>query len=142
MLLPRVFLAVLCSSACLALYSCEDISEKTQAAIIGRWELTKALRNDRETGTLEGVFFDFGADGKMQTNLPVGADAPVEYEVNKKTIIQKSAQPIRYEAVTSADSTLVLKMEMRGMTFEMHFRRAEILAPVDSLGVPPTDTAQ
>jgi hypothetical protein len=133
MLLPRVILVVLCSSACLALYSCEDISEKTQAAIIGHWELTKALRNDRETGTLEGVFFDFGADGKMRTNLPVGADAPVDYEVDKKTIIQKTAQTIRYEAVTIADSTLVMKMEMRGMTFEMHFRRVEAPMPADSL---------
>lgn len=142
MLLPRVFLAALCSSACLALYSCEDTSEKTQASIIGHWELTKALRNDHETGTLQGVYFDFGADGQMQTNLPVGPEAPVAYEVEKKTIIQKSAQPIRYEAAMLEDSMMVLKLEMRGMTFEMHLRRAEVPAPVDTLNAPPIDTAR
>ena len=142
MLLPRVFLAALCSSACLALYSCEDTSEKTQASIIGHWELVKALRNDHETGTLQGVYFDFGADGQMQTNLPVGPEAPVAYEVDKKSIIQKSPQPIRYEAAVLEDSTMVLKMEMRGMTFEMHLRKAEAPKPVDTLSTPPIDTAR
>lgn len=138
MLLPRVLLATLCSSAILALASCEDLSEKTQTGIIGHWELTKALRNDRETGTLEGVFFDFGQDGKMHTNLPVGAEVPVAYEIDKKTITQKTPQPIRYEAVTLEDSLLVLRMEMRGVTFEMHLQRAAM--PVDTIGVPAQDT--
>jgi len=141
MLLPRTFFPVFCLSALLALPSCEDTSEKTQAAIIGHWELTKALRNERETGTLEGVYFDFYVDGKMETNLPVGADVPVEYEVDKTEILQKTPQPIRYQAVTMEDSLLVLKMEVRGMAFEMHLRRAEPPAPVDSLAVPPSDTA-
>ncbi len=141
MLLPRAFFPVFCMSALLALPSCEDTSEKTQAAIIGHWELTKALRNDRETGTLEGVYFDFKADGKMQTNLPVGADVPVEYEVEKTEIVQKTPQPIRYQVATVEDSLLILKMEVRGMTFEMQLRRAAEPAPVDSLAVPPSDTA-
>lgn len=138
MIQPRIFLATLCSSAILALASCEDVSEKTQAGITGYWKLTKALRNDRETGTLEGVFFEFRPDGKMLTNLPVGADAPVEFEVDKKNIVQKSAQPVRYEAVTIEDSTLVLRMEMRGVTFEMQLKRSAI--PVDTLTPPTSDT--
>ena len=142
MLLPRVFFTVLCLSAFLVLPSCEDTSEKTQAALIGHWELIKALRNERETGTLEGVYFDFGADGKMLTNLPVGAEQAVEYEVDKKVIIQKSMQPVRYQAVTLEDSLLVLKMDMRGMTFEMHLRRVAAPAAVDSLSVPASDNAQ
>ncbi|MCC6280597.1 MAG: hypothetical protein IT262_08355 [Saprospiraceae bacterium] len=140
MLLPRVIFTTFCLSAFLVLPSCEDTSEKTQAGIIGHWELTKALRNERETGTLEGVYFDFGPDGKMKTNLPVGAEVPVDYEVDKSIIIQKTPQPIRYQAVTIKDSLLVLQLEMRGMTFEMHMRRAE--APADTLVVPPADTTQ
>lgn len=139
MLLPRVF-TVLCLSAFIMLPSCEDSSEKTQAGIIGHWQLTKALRNERETGTLEGVYFDFGADGKMQTNLPVGAEVPVEYELDKTTIIQKTPQAIRYQAITVEDSLLVLQLEMRGMTFEMHLRRAA--PPADTLTLPLGDGTQ
>ncbi len=131
MLQPRTLFALLCLPAMVTLSSCEDTSEKTQAAIIGRWELTKALRNNRETGTLEGVYFDFGADGKMQTNLPVGAEEPVDYEVVKTEIIQKTAHAIHYKAVTTEDSTLVLELEMRGMTFEMFLRRAEEPVPAE-----------
>lgn len=140
MLLPRVLPVLFCLFASLTLFSCEDTSEKTQAAIIGHWELTKALRNDRETGTLQGVYFDFGADGMMQTNLPVGVEQPVEYDVDQKEIVQKSTQQIRYQALTLEDSILVLSFDMRGMTFEMHLRRAT--PPSDSLNIPLSEDPQ
>lgn len=131
MLQTRTLFVMLWLPAFVTLSSCEDTSEKTQAAIIGRWELTKALRNQQETGTLEGVYFDFSADGKMQTNLPVGAEEPVDYEVDNTGIIQKTAHVIHYKVVSTEDSTLVLQLEMRGMIFEMFLRRAEEPVPTE-----------
>lgn len=72
----------------------------------------------------------------MTTNLPVGTEAPVGYELNQNEILQKSPQPVVYRIKTLTDSSLVLTMEMRGMLFEMQMRRAVEPAPQDSLSQP------
>lgn len=110
--------------ASLLLTSCENETEKTQSTLVGRWQLTKGLRNKNATQTLQGVYYQFGADGKMQTNLPIGADTPTDYTVVKNDIEQKSAQPVTYHIQTLTDSTLVMTLEMHGVPFEFHFRRA------------------
>jgi hypothetical protein len=117
---------------CLLFFAaCDGNNEKTKASILGRWELAKGLRNQKETETLTGVFFQFGADGKMTTSLPVGADKPTDYEINKNEILQKSPQPVTYNIQDVTDSTLVLTMEMRGVQFELQLKKA----------LPPTDAA-
>ena len=130
-------LFLLASCCVLLMASCFDDNSKKQYAIEGRWELTKGFRNQKETETLQGVFFQFGADGKMSTNLPVGADAPTVYELSKNEIRQKSPQEVVYTIQSASDSSLVLAMELRGIQFELQLRKvvpgAEE-APVDSLG--------
>ena len=117
---PLLYIA----SCLLLLIACDDDSDKTQAAIQGRWELVKGFRNQKETETLEGVYFQFGADGKMVTSLPVGADTPTVFELRNNEIHQKSPQPVVYKIQSVTDSTLVLTMEMRGAQFEMQLQKA------------------
>ncbi len=122
------------------LAACGDDTVSTQSSIIGHWELTKGFRNKKETETLSGVYFQFGADGKMQTNLPVGAEVPTDYELKKNEIHQKSPQPMVYAIQSVTDSSLVLVMEMRGMQFEMQLKKSPPppveSAPQDSLSQP------
>ena len=136
----RPFLLVAtCLCAVSIFAACEEDTGKTQALITGRWELFKGFRNQKETETLQGVFFEFGADGKMSTNLPVGADVPTDYEVKKNEIHQKSPQPVTYFIQSATDSMLILTMEMRGMQFEMQLQRTmppTEAAPQDSLPQP------
>jgi len=122
-ILPLAFASLLFSS-------CENETEKNQNALIGRWQLTKGLRNKVETQTLQGVYYEFGADGKMQTNLPIGAESPTEYVVSKKEIEQRSAQPVKYLIQSLSDSTLIMTLEMHGVPFEFQFRRVDESAPV------------
>ena len=130
-------------ASCLLLFAaCGGDNKKTQAAIHGRWELVKGFRNQRETETLHGVFFYFGADGKMTTNLPIGVDTPTDYELKKNEIHQKLPQPVVYKIQSVTDSALVLTMEMRGVQFEMQLQKAlpSIESePQDSL-TQPVDT--
>jgi hypothetical protein len=130
-------------ASCLLFFvACDDDNEKIQASIQGRWELVKGFRNMKETETLQGVFFQFGADGKMVTNLPVGADAPTGYDLKKNEIHQNSPQPVMYKIQSVTDSTLVLTMEMRGVQFEMQLQKSlppTEPPPQDSLA-PPADS--
>lgn len=75
----------------------------------------------------------------MTTNLPVGADAPTDFELKKNEIHQKSPQPVVYKIQSATDSTLVLAMEMRGVQFEMQLKKAlppAETSPQDSLSQP------
>jgi hypothetical protein len=130
---------LLVASSLLLFTSCDDDKDKTRASILGRWELVAGFRNEKPTETLRGVFFEFNEDGKMTTNLPVGADAPTEYELHKNEILQKSPQPVKYSIKEVTDSTLTLMMEMRGMPFEMQMVKAvppALPAQQDSIAQP------
>lgn len=119
--------------------ACHPPTQQQQSALLGHWELTKALRNQRETGVLAGITFDFGPDGQMLTTLPVTPEpTPSPYVVEKSDILQQLPQPIRYHILSLSDSTLVLTMEMQNIPFELHLRRAPKPAPVspDTLSAP------
>lgn len=114
--------------------ACEDKTRKYQAAIVGRWELAKGFRNNKETETLAGTYFQFGEDGNMQTNLPFPGNTgnPIAYEMIKNEIRHKNTPAIKYLVQNLSDSTMILTLEMRGMDFEMHLQRASLQSPVDS----------
>ncbi|MCY7329279.1 MAG: lipocalin family protein [Saprospiraceae bacterium] len=107
----------------LSLLSSCDNTANNKNSIVGYWQLTKGLRNRTETPTLQGVYYQFGADGKMQTNLPIGAEQPTDYTVQEDKIEQKSPQPINYHIQLLTDSILVLTTELRGIPFEFHLQR-------------------
>lgn len=124
-MLVRLFAIFLtCISAALFVFSCEDETKSNHLALIGRWEIISGLRNQKPTETLSGTYFRFGDDGKMQTNLPIGPEEPMEYTVSRNEIRQKSTPPVKYLIQGITDSTLALSLELRGMQFEMRFRRA------------------
>jgi hypothetical protein len=111
--------ALLCGSGCE-----NDSAKQAAPSITGRWMLTQALRNQRETETLRGTYFEFMPDGRMQTNLPIGAESPTPYTIEDGAIRQQSTPPVVYRIVSSSDSTLELATELRGLPFVMRFRRA------------------
>jgi len=123
----------------LLLFACVDDPKFDSASVEGRWEITRGLRNGQETGTLSGTYFRFGADGKMITNLPVGQEVPVDYEIIKSSIHQKSASPIEYAIRSLSDTSMVLGFELRGMQFEIYLQRKEIEEPVPEPQLPEQD---
>lgn len=126
-----------CFSAILLVWSCDDETKSNNLALIGRWEIVRGFRNQKATETLIGTYFQFGDDGKMQTNLPIGPEEPMDFSVNNNEIRQKSTPPVKYIIKSLSDSSLVLDLELRGMQFEMHFQRAEIPAPSEPAPASP-----
>jgi hypothetical protein len=103
---------------------CEDEKTKQQALLTGRWELVRGFRNAKETETLDGTYFRFEEQGKMQTNLPLGANEnAVDFTLDKNEIIQSGPMPIKYTIQKLTDTELILVLELRGMQFEMHMKR-------------------
>lgn len=131
---PIISLAV-----CALLASCNSDGRPApnKALLIGKWELYKAMRNQKPTETLSGTYFTFDDAGQMVTNLPVGPEAPCPYDVDGAQIKQKCGKPLVYNIVELSDSLLTLTIELRGMPFELFMRRgvpgAPAEAPADSL---------
>lgn len=125
--MPRSYSLALCSMLLLLGWRCDITHKKneiTVADLEGRWELARSFRNQRETQTLSGTYFAFSADGKLTTNLPIGIEAPFPFEIHQNTIRHQTSPPTTYEVIQHTDSTLVLNLSLRGMLFELHFRRA------------------
>lgn len=125
----RIFLfsALLAAGALFGLVQgCQNEDEQIRQLLTGRWELSRAFRNDKSTETLKGTYFVFSAAGKMETNLPVGADAPASFEIRKDRIIeQQSPQKIQYLIKEISDTALVLGLELRGIRFDMFLKRVK-----------------
>lgn len=115
-------LVLTCTFCCI---SCEEDQHIDPKTLTGRWELVQGFRNKKETATLAGTYFLFENGSKMKTNLPVGSEEQMEYELDKLSIQQKSSPPVKYEILTLNDTSLILGLELRGMQFELRLRRAE-----------------
>lgn len=140
--MPFRFSALFLSASLLAA-ACNDTTEKNRAALLGHWELTKAVRNQRETGLLAHIYFDFEPDGKMLTNLPVAPEPAItDYEVDGEEIVQQLPQALHYRIQTLNDSVLVLSMEMRSIPFELQLRRREKTPPTEEDAAPTQDSLQ
>lgn len=127
---PRLSLFL---AAALLFVACENTSPTNQASLLGRWEMAEAFRNQKATQLLAGVYFDFGADGKMNTNLPTTAEGATPYSVEKGKITQKTIQPIVYHIAKLSETELVLEVELRNVPFELRLRRAVETPPLDTL---------
>ncbi len=141
MQLPKPFLLPILAFTFVGFWvvGCDEKTEITRQKLVGDWRLVKGLKNDRETGLLEGTVFSFSETGQMTTNLPVGIESPAPFEVEKNTIHQNGRHTIDYSILNISDSSLILGLKMRGMEFEMHLQK---FVPVpDSLKeeVPETE---
>ena len=116
--------ALICVLTVVGISSCEDETKNNSLALVGRWQIVEGFRNQKPTQTLAGTYFQFGDDGKMQTNLPIGPEEPMDYQVSGNEIRQKSVPPIKYMIQNINDSALVLSLELRGMQFVLHLQRS------------------
>jgi hypothetical protein len=107
-----------------------DSSAQNRVLLNGHWTILKAFRNQKQTETLDGVYFTFTETNKMITNLPVGPELMTDFEFNKNVIQQKGNKVLEYHIDQINDSILVLGIELRGMPFELQLRRAAVPAEV------------
>jgi hypothetical protein len=96
--------------------------------LTGYWTVQKATRNNRETGTLAGTFFQFDSTGQMRTNLPSESEASEwigPYSVNNRELLQQSEPSMVYQLQQVTDTSLQLGFSARGMAFTLWLRRSE-----------------
>lgn len=105
--------------------SCSDDHGTPAATIEGRWELVQAMRNNTETGMLDGLHFDFLADGTLKTNL-LGNETDGTYVWDAAEITTEGVKlPLTYNIQELTDSTMHLRSRYQGFQFDFKMRRGE-----------------
>lgn len=98
-----------------------DAAEPT--SLHGQWKLTKALRNNMETGMLDGLTFNFLPDGSLETNL-LGNEAKGTYTWNGAEIVTEGVKlPLTYSIQEMTDATLHLRSRYQGFQFDFMMER-------------------
>ncbi len=109
------------------LVSCGDdaASMSSEATIEGRWELVEARKNNTKTGVVDGLHFEFGADGSLTTNL-MGNKSPGTYlKTGDEVVIEGVKLPMDFSIQGMTDSTLHLRSKFRGFQFDFLMERGE-----------------
>jgi hypothetical protein len=107
------------------LTSCFDDQGQHAATVEGHWELDQALRNNTETEMLDGLHFDFLADGKLKTNL-LGNETDGTYVWTNQEIVTEGVKlPLTYKIQAITDSTLHLRSRYQNFQFDFKMKREE-----------------
>lgn len=124
----KIFLPLLLGSCILS--SCQEEKPNGKAnfeqdGLIGRWELSKGYRNGKETETLTGTYYEFGADGFMKTNLtPTTMEQTYEYSFANNEIKQQGEPPIVYSVDTLTQDLLALSMVINNFPFKIELKKS------------------
>ena len=107
----------------------DDVVEETPVAerLLGRWDLMRASRNNVETTTLGSLFYDFGPDGVLGTNL-LGEEQTGTYTLADdatRVITAGVKLPLEYTIVQHSDTTLHLRARHEGYLFDFELLRGE-----------------
>jgi hypothetical protein len=83
-----------------------------------RWLIDKGFRNEKETDSLAGLYFDFNTSGEVTTNLN-GQDERLSYKLDGEDIIALAGtEGVFLNIMELSDTKLVLKTDIQGYTFK------------------------
>jgi hypothetical protein len=105
--------------------SCEDDNATQEADLLGKWTITTALRDDKPTTTMDGMYFEFAEEGKLTTNM-TGEAETYQYEVDDEQIFQREGTiEANYKIESRLDNELVLTTSLGGKSFRITLAREE-----------------
>ena len=83
-----------------------------------RWLLDKGFRNEKETDSLAGLYFDFNTSGEVTTNLN-GQDERLTYKLDGEDIIEiGGTEGVFLNIIELSETKLVLQTDIQGYTFK------------------------
>ena len=83
-----------------------------------RWLLDKGFRNEKETDSLAGLYFDFNTSGEVTTNLN-GQDERLTFKLEGEDIIELSGTGgVFLNIIELSETKLVLQTDIQGYIFK------------------------
>ena len=83
-----------------------------------RWLLDKGFRNEKETDSLAGLYFDFDTSGEVTTNLN-GQDERLTYKLDGEDIIELAGtEGVFLNIIELSETKLILQTDIQGYMFK------------------------
>lgn len=83
-----------------------------------KWLLDKGFRNEKETDSLAGLYFDFNKSGEVTTNLN-GQDERLTFKLDGEDIIELAGtEGVFLNIMELSETKLVLQTDIQGYTFK------------------------
>ena len=83
-----------------------------------RWLLDKGFRNEKETDSLAGLYFDFDTSGEVTTNLN-GQDEILTYKLDGEDIIELAGtEGVFLNIIELSETKLILQTDIQGYMFK------------------------
>lgn len=83
-----------------------------------RWLLEKGFRNEKETDSLAGLYFDFDTSGEVTTNLN-GQDERLTYKLDGEEIIELAGtEGVFLNIIELSETKLILQTDIQGYMFK------------------------
>lgn len=129
----KIVIAVLVGfMMCLVSQSCKQPVEPVDTSILnGKWLVTSAERNAKETATLNKAIFVFNPDSTMQTNF-TGEEVNTNYTVSGNVITQVSGDKLPFTILNLSTDSLTLQTKLMDYNFKF-FLANERLDPFDEM---------
>jgi hypothetical protein len=108
---------------CILICGCTNEPKVDNTLLIGNWEIVKAIRNGKETKTLNGAFFNFNKGGKVMEYNLLGQTQKDSINISNLTISQLTGEKVEYKIVALSDTSLILRTNLRGTGFEFNLKR-------------------
>ena len=99
-----------------------------KALLQGRWDIVEGQRNGKVTDSLRDTYFEFTADDKMSTNLPIKGGMNSPYDIVDNAIVQTIVNDIqiKYEIVELTPEVLKLTTNLRGFDFVFSMEKTKV----------------
>jgi hypothetical protein len=125
--------------------SCQSESPKSaemnKSDLLGRWEISKAWRNGKQTETLTGTYYEFDENGIMKTNLtPTTMEQSYEYSFSGNEIKQKGEPNITYTVDSLTANFLAINMTINNFPFKLELNKALAPTLLEASDTSATDT--
>lgn len=105
--------------------TCGNENTVEPSDLVGRWEITQAMRSGKMTTTMDQMFFDFKEGGELITNM-AGQEETYQYALENNTIVQREGIiEADYEILHFATDSLVLRSTIRRQLFELTLRQIQ-----------------
>lgn len=118
-------LALILMMGCMMACAGEPKATVNEADLVGRWVLKEAFRNEQPIETMSDLYFNFSAEGNMETNMPT-AEGGSTYLLSGNKIEQRKNQvKLEYNIETLTPSSLILSTTIENFEFRFSMEKTE-----------------
>ncbi len=91
------------------MWSCSDRADITKEVLYGKWEINRAIRNQKETPYLRGGYFVIDPSGMMTVNI-TGVEEKSSFTLNNNILHLKDGKAFTIESMNRDSMSVMYQM--------------------------------